>query len=248
MSGFTCGKDICSNLLIDRSITVLAGLILLVVALPRPAAAQRITVGGGDEESVSRPTTIQIGYGFTVPLAHLAATEKGMEWDSIERDIFVRGDGYALSGTTLNFRAYVPVLQHVDFVADLVLPRFRLQSGAFERQSGEHIANAIYFGKALSIGGRWIPYNTAWGRVFVMVTGGMYQLNFDRFIGGVQVITKGAFKDGASIGCGVEYNKWLLAADLMVRYHRFTDSAHFGVGGLSWLEIGLQVSFDLNPK
>jgi len=77
------------------------------------------------------------------------------------------------------------------------------------------------------------------------VTGGMYQLINQRTLLGVVRVTKGAFKAGVSAGIGLEYAKFILPIDLMVRFHRYTDYGHFVRGDIAWIEMAVRFNFPL---
>lgn len=225
-----------------------AGLIgvLLLGAAPQ-AGAQNVRILAPENETLERSAVFQLGFGVTIPLAHLSATDDAMVMNA-SGDITHIGDGYARSGTNLCLRVYIPLTKKIDLAADLTLPRFKLDQTEFRRDSSIHITNPDYYGRALGLGARYIVLNRNWGRAFLLATGGMYQLNLERFLSGPEVKTLGAYHPGASIGAGVEYTVWLLATDFTLRYHRYTDYDHFGAGDLAWLEISLQVSFDLDGK
>ncbi len=219
----------------------------LMLFLPADVGAQRVGIPGTANEDIGREAVFQLGFGLAFPLAHLAATDDPLIWDG-DRNITHRGDGYARMSTNLALRVYVPLGRRIDLAADLTLPRFGVNEGSFRTDSSIHIGEAVYYGRMLGLGGRWIPWERDWGRAFILVTAGMYQLNYQRFLGGIETITRGAYRPGASVGGGVEYTAWLLAMDLTMRYHRYTDYPNFGAGDLAWIEAGFQVSFDLDGK
>ena|GEM_PF-1735686 len=227
-------------------VLVLPGLLLLLF-LPLQTRAQNVRVlapAGPDQE---RAAVFQLGIGFTVPLHHLAAADDPLVMDDNYRITHV-GDGYARPGTSLCLRVYYPISRRIDLAADISLPRFKLDQAEFRSDSSIHITDPDYYGRALSLGARYIALERNWGRAFLLLTGGMYQLNLERFLSGPEIKTRGAYRPGAAIGGGIEYSAWLLVMDLTVRYHRYTDFTHFGSGDLAWLEVGYQVSFDLDGK
>ena len=208
-------------------------LVALVVSLAPGAASAQVIRGERPATPApeSRPILYQVGFGATLPIAHLAATEK-------------QTDGYARSGLNVAFRAFIPFREKIDLVVDLVLPRFRVKEDAYNDSFIPGIGEAYYKGKILSLGGRWVGFRgLRGGDGYLMVTGGMYQLIYDRFVGPVQEITEGAFRPGAAIGAGVQLPLRDFNIDFTLRYHRFTDTGHFGLGDLSWLELGMLFSF-----
>ncbi len=206
----------------------------LVVVAPGTASAQ-VLVGERAPALVpdTRPVLFQVGFGSTLPIAHLAATVN-------------QTDGFARTGLNLALRSYIPLTKRIDVMADLVLPRFGVADGDYNRNFFPPIGDAFYRGKILSVGARWIGFRgLKGGDGYLMVTGGMYQLTFDRFDGPVQVITEGAFRPGAAIGAGVQLPLKDFDIDLTLRYHRFTDTGHFGLGDLSWLELSILISLEV---
>ncbi len=215
--------------------------IMTVVALvPHLAYAQPVLTGSERGSSAaSRSPVIQLGMGFTVPTLHLGAAD--------EPD-----DGYAKPSGTLIFRSYIPLKGNIDLMVDLVLPRFKVNEGRFTENTGYDIQKSFYKGKMLSLGARWIISTTPSRRGFVMVSGGMYQLIFDRFIEGMRsedsvdaTVIKGAFKPGFAFGGGMEFKLGEVAVDGVLRYHYYLDQGNFGEGALAWLELGVQISFNL---
>ena len=224
----------------------LAVALMIMSGVGKPAHAQ-LTTTSGQEESEPRPIILFLGPGVVFPLSHFSEAVDPMVWDP-DRNITWFGDGFARWGTTIDFRAYIPAGRKIDVALDLILPRFKVQGDRFERASSIRIEDGSYFGKMLSAGIRWVPVETSWGKYFVLATAGMYQLTFDRFLEGVKTVQKGAFKDGASVGLGVEYSKWILPVEVSVRYHRFTDYANFGHGDLAWIDLAVMLGFDLTPE
>jgi hypothetical protein len=213
----------------NRKILLMA---CLVSVAPGVASAQVIR---GERPSIptpeSRAILFQIGFGGNLPIAHLAATDE-------------RTDGYARTGLNIAFRSFIPFKEKIDLVVDLVLPRFKVNEGAYNDSFYPSIGEAFYKGKILSLGARWIGFRgLRGGDGYLMVTGGMYQLIYDRFVGAPQTITEGAFRPGAAIGAGVQLPLQDFNIDFTLRYHRFTDTGHFGLGDLSWLELGILFSF-----
>lgn len=180
------------------------------------------------EQESPHPVTILVGTGFNLPMAHLAA-------DATARD------GFAKPSITITFRGYIPLTATLDGMVDLALPRFKVDNDRFQRATNMNIQEAFYQGKVLSVGARWSGYRASWGRAFLIASGGMYQLIYDRFEEGIQTVTEGAFRLGGAVGAGLQYDFALVDADLSIRYHRFTDTGNFGLGDLSWLEIGASV-------
>lgn len=208
-----------------------AALVLLGSLAPAGASAQVIA---GEPAAVpatgSRPVLIQIGFGANLPIAHLAATDK-------------RTDGFAKTGMNIALRSFIPLTRKIDIMADLILPRFSVAEKEYNTDYFPPISDALYKGKVLSLGARWFAYRGPWrGEGYLMISGGMYQLVYERFDGPVQVITEGAFRPGAAIGAGIQLPLGDFDIDASIRYHRFTDTGHFGLGDLSWLEIGLLFS------
>lgn len=197
----------------------------LLVLSPGRADAQQPGVTG---EGGRRPVTIVVGAGINLPMAHLAAESEA-------------SDGFAKPGMNLSFRGFIPVSGSLDAMIDLVLPRFKVDTERFQRETNMNIQDAFYQGKVLSVGARWSPYRAGWGKAFLTASGGMYQLIYDRFERGIQTVTEGAFRLGGAVGAGVQYDFALVDADLSIRYRRYTDTGNFGLGDLSWLEFGLSV-------
>jgi len=215
--------------------------IMTVVALaPHRVYAQPVLTGSERGSSAaSRRPVIQIGTGFAVPNLHLGASDEA-------------NDGYARPNVTMIFRSYIPLKGNIDLMVDLVLPRFKVNENRFFENTGHVISKSFYKGKMLSLGARWIISNTPSRRGFVMVSGGMYQLIFDRFIDGLRseesfdmTVIKGAFKPGIAFGGGMEFKLGDVAVDGVLRYHYYLDQGNFGRGALGWFELGIQVSLNL---
>jgi hypothetical protein len=130
-------------------------------------------------------------------------------------------------------------------MADLALPRFGMDETQFERGTSLDVAEPTFRGNALSMGARWFPYRSSFGDLYLLATGGMYHLVFDGFIGGVLQTERGAYRLGGSVGGGFQFHHSLTDFDVVVRYHRFTDTGTFGLGDLTWLEIGLAVDMEM---
>ena len=204
----------------------------LGLLLPAGAAAQILTGPRTPPEAPPeqrRPILLQIGTGPTVPIAHLAAKED------------VR-DGYALPSVNLLFRAWIPVKGNWDALVDLALPTFKFKTAEYLDDHLIPLAEAEWEGKMLSLGGRWRGWRVGNGEAYLMASGGMYQLNLNRFEFGVLREREGAFRPGAAIGAGVNLPLRDFELDAAFRYHRFTDTGNFGLGDLSWLEFGILFS------
>jgi hypothetical protein len=70
----------------------------------------------------------------------------------------------------------------------------------------------------------------------------MYQLDRERFEFGVLVEQEGAFRPGAAIGAGLQFTLRDFDLHAAMRYHRFTDTGHYALGDLSWLEFTILFS------
>lgn len=197
----------------------------VLLVLPGRAGAQGVDM---PQQEALRPVTILVGAGIDLPMGHLVEEATAR-------------DGFAKSGATLTFRGYIPIGPSLDAMIDLALPRFKVDTERFQRVTNMNIQEAFYQGKVLSVGGRWSPYRAGWGKAFLVASGGMYQLIYDRFEQGVQTVTDGAFRLGAAVGGGIHYRFELVDVDLTARYHRYTDTGNFGLGDLSWLELGFSV-------
>ena len=215
--------------------------VLLVVLLPMSAFAQRVLP---PEEEPRRAAILQIGGGYTLPVASFAAAENPLVFGE-GREVVSFGDGYARYGTTLNFRVCIPLSRSFDFVADLVIPSFKMKTREFRQQSNLYITHASYLGKMLSVGARWFPLEWSWGRGFLIGTAGMYQIINDRFLSGIQEVERGAFKAGGALGVGCELSNFIVPIDLVVRFHRYTDYGHFVQGDMAWIELAVHLSFPL---
>jgi hypothetical protein len=201
--------------------------------VPAAASAQQVISGGPQAPPPEpRPITLKVGFGPSFPLAHLAETG----------DI---QDGYANPGVGLYFRAFFPYSRRIDIMADLVLPKFKVKSGEYQRDHNIPFQEAKYRGKMLSLGARWMALRRPNWSAYLMASGGMYQLSYERFIFGVETITEGRFRPGGSVGLGVEYPFLDFSFDGVVRYHRHVDGHNFGQGDLAWLEVGFALSLRL---
>ncbi|MCK4772774.1 MAG: hypothetical protein KAT18_07620 [Candidatus Latescibacteria bacterium] len=208
--------------------------IIASAVVPRGIHAQQsVATGGTGGRDALRYVIIQAGTGVTVPLMHLGAS------DDID-------DGYARPHTMLIFRAYIPFMRKIDLMVDLALPRFKVDEQKYEKNTRTLIDEAFYKGKILSLGARWFPFANPFKRGFVMASAGMYQLIWDRFLNGgrdIYTVINGAYKLGGAVGGGLEFKLGDVMMDGVLRYHHYMDACNFGEGNLSWLEIGLQVTF-----
>jgi len=215
---------------------VAAASLSLIVLLQVPALGQILT-GPRDPAAADarpgRPITLQFGAGPTVPLAHLNAKS---EFD----------DGYALPGMNLSFRSFIPFSERLDVMVDLTLPTFKFKTSQFTSDHLYPVEDAKYSGKMLSLGARWWAWPVAGGRSFLLVSGGMYQLNRERFEFGVLRELEGAFRPGAAIGGGIQFTMSDFELHSTVRYHRFTDTGHFGLGDISWVEFAFMFSMRIS--
>ncbi len=214
---------------------------LVVVLVPAGAVAQVVLP---PEEPPRRGPVLQFGAGYGFPMATFAAAENPFVFGPGE-SVASFGDGYASLGTSLNVGVSLPLSRRFDLTFDLIMPKFKMRTGAFRTQSKLNINNATYYGKILNAGLRWYPAEWSWGRSYLMVTAGMYQLINQRTLLGAVRVTKGAFKAGASIGIGIEYSRFLLPVDLLVRFHRYTDYGHFVRGDIAWIEMAVRFNFPL---
>jgi hypothetical protein len=215
-----------------RKQLVPATVLALGLLMPAGVAAQIITGPRTPPETPPeprRPILLQIGAGPTVPLAHLAATGN-------------QDDGYALPSANVIFRAWIPFKGPWDVMVDLTLPRFKFGTTAYLNDNLIPLQDAKWEGKLISLGGRWRGWRVGRGEAYLMASGGMYQLNLSRFEYGVLVERAGAFRPGAALGAGVNLPLRDFELDAGFRYHRFTDTGHYGLGDLSWLEFAVLFS------
>lgn len=215
--------------------TTAAVVLALVLFAPVAALAQPTVVAPGGGPSGERPFRLNLGFAGGVPVAHLGGKSEA-------------GEGFAQTDLGFVFRGYLPLTDQVDLAFDLALPRFKVRTGEFTEVTNTYIADARYYGKMLGVGLRMFVGEPTWGKPFVVATGGMYQLTFDRFLGGVQTITAGAFRPGAAIGGGVEFKVGEFDLEGTLRYHRFTDTGNFGLGDLSWIELGFGLDLQLSGR
>ncbi|MFC1628290.1 hypothetical protein ACFL3H_04155 [Gemmatimonadota bacterium] len=216
----------------------------MVVLLPGNLLAQMVLP---PDEAPRRVAILQIGGGYTMPMASFAAAENPLVI-SPNGGIASFGDGFARYGTTLNFGVCIPISQSFDFVTDLLVPNFKMKTREFRQQSNMYIAHARYLGKLLSVGARWFPLKWSWGRGFLIGTAGMYQLINDRILSGTQVVERGAFKAGGALGVGFELSNLIVPMDVVLRFHRYTDYGHFVQGDIAWVELALHLSFPLEEE
>jgi len=208
-------------------------IIIAAAVLPRDVNAQRqFGIPVQAEEAARRDFIIQVGMGTTFPIMHLGANE---EFD----------DGFATSSSTLVFRAYFPFTSTIDIMADLSLPKFKVDHREFRNQNSMAIDDAFYIGKTLSLGARWFAMPSITRKGFLMASAGMYQLNWDRFLDGRRdkyTTIFGGFKPGFSTGFGMQFKFGPVSMDGVLRFHNFLDSSSFGENGLSWLELSFQAA------
>ncbi len=212
--------------------------------LPGSIAAQMVLP---PDDAPRRVAILQIGAGFTSPMASFAAAENPLVIGP-DGGIASFGDGFAKYGTSLNFRVCIPMSHSFDFVADLIIPNFKMKTREFRQQSNLYITHARYMGKTLSVGTRWFPLNWSWGRGYLIGTAGMYQLVNDRFISGLQTVERGAFKAGGALGVGCEFSRFIVPVDMVLRFHRYTDYGHFMQGDIAWIEFALHLGFPLEEE
>jgi hypothetical protein len=214
---------------------------LLTVLLPAGSAAQVVLP---PEEPPRRVPVFQLGASYGFPTATFARAERPFVFGPNE-SVASFGDGFATTGTSLNVGLALPLSHRLDLAFDLIIPRFKMKTEEFRLVSNLNINHATYFGKILNAGLRWSPAEWSWGRSYLMVTGGMYQLINQRTLLGIVRVTKGAFKAGASIGIGVEYNRFILPIDMLLRFHRYTDYGHFVHGDIAWIEASVRFNFPM---
>ncbi len=205
--------------------TAATAILTLLLLGPISVSAQPTVVAPGGGTAGQRPFRLMVGFTTGVPIAHLGGQDEADQ-------------GFAAPDAGFVFRGYLPLTDQVDLAFDLALPRFKVRTGEFIQTTNVHLSEAKYMGKMLGMGLRMFVGEPEWGKPFVLVTGGMYQLTFDRFLAGVQRITRGAFRPGAAVGGGVEFKIGEFDVEGTLRYHRFTDTGNFGLGDLSWIEIG----------
>jgi len=205
--------------------------ILLSLAMSGPCAAQ---TGTGLPQDQARGFSLLAAVAYQVPLAHLSGSEPA--------------DGFAKPDLGLVLRGYLPMTDQVDLTFDLALPRFRVHTDEFTLTNNIHIADAQYFGKMIALGARIFIGEPVWGKPYLVATGGMYQLNYDRFLSGVLIETRGAFRPGAAIGGGVRFMIAEFTLEGDVRYHRFTDTGNYGLGDLSWVEFAFGIDLQIGRK
>ncbi len=217
---------------------------LLTILLPASAAAQVVLP---PKEPPRRVPVFQLGAGYGLPTATFAAAENPFVFGPGGTTASF-GDGYARVGTSLIVGINLPLSRRFDVTFDLIMPRFKMKTGEFRVQSNLNINHATYFGKILNAGLRWYPTQSSWGKSYLMITAGMYQLINQRTLLGAVRVTRGAFKAGGSIGIGIEYARFILPVDLLLRFHRYTDYGHFVHGDIAWLEVALRFSFPLEEE
>jgi hypothetical protein len=205
--------------------------IVLSLAVSGPCAAQ---TGTGRPEDQARDFSLLAAVAFQVPLAHLSGCEPA--------------DGFAQPDFGLILRGYLPLTGKVDLTFDLALPRFKVRTGKFILTNSIPIEDAEYFGKMLAVGARLFVGKPDWGKPYLVATGGMYQLNYDRFLSGFEVETRGAFRPGAAIGGGIRFKVADFTLDGDIRYHRFTDTGNYGLGDLSWIELAFGMDLQIGRK
>jgi hypothetical protein len=206
-----------------------AAVLLLALLSSVPCTAQSVP-----PEEQAGGFSLLTAAAAQIPLAHLKGSEPA--------------DGFANPGFGLVLRGYLPLREHLDLAFDLALPRFKVRTGDFTQTNNIGIEDAEYFGKMLAVGARFFLGEPAWGKPYLVATGGMYQLNYNRYLNGLLTETKGAFRPGAAIGGGVQFKiaDFILEGD--VRYHRFTDTGNFGLGDLSWIELALGLDLQIGGK
>ena len=217
---------------------------LVVVLLPGSLLGQMVLP---PDEVPRRVAILQIGGGYTMPMASFAAAENPLVLGA-NGDVVSFGDGFARYGTSLNFRVCIPMSQSFDFVADLLIPNFKMKTQEFRQQSNLYITHARYMGKLLSVGTRWFPLNWSWGRAYLIGTAGMYQLINDRFLSGLKTVERGAFKAGGALGVGFELSDFIVPVDMLLRFHRYTDYGHFVRGDIAWIELAFHLGFPLEEE
>ena len=223
----------------------LIGIVMIVMILvPLDADGQVVLP---PEEEPRRRAVYQIGAGTATPIASFGAAVKPFVFGPNET-VASFGDGYARSGTFLNFRVCVPLSRRFDIVADLIIDHFKMRTDAFREQSNLYIRQATYHGKTLSLGTRWYPLQWSWGRGYLMGTAGMYQLINSKALLGRHWIERGAFKAGASIGAGLIWSRFVVPVDLSLLFHRYTDFGHFVQGDIAWVAFAVTFSFPMEEE
>ena len=214
-----------------RAFCLPAVAVVLSLAVSGPCAAQ---TGTDLLDAQARGFSLLAAVAYQVPLAHLSGSEPA--------------DGFAKSDLGFILRGYLPLTDQVDFAFDLTLPRFKVRTSDFTLINNTHIADAQYFGKMLAVGVRVFLGEPVWGKPYLIATGGMYQLNYDRFLSGVLIESRGAFRPGAAVGGGVRFKVAEFTLEGEVRYHRFTDTGNYGLGDLSWIELAFGMDLQIGKK